>query len=312
MQRAHCFVPKGFAGCAQGPRAIRVRVSREQPSGIAREHGRLADVVEVEEEHDDALEADATSGVREGAVLERVDVVLDGSQVDAEPRAVFEEHLRVVDPLRAGRHLLAADEDVVRVGPLLVVGVGHRVEGAEARGELVDDVKVGLLEPADDGAEELLVLGRDVLVVRVRWHGGQVRLGVGDDLVHLLCTLLIARRRRRRLLLLQRCQLLRANRRPVLTQQLQRLDVREAKRRAREAQIFERVLRAHRLDLALAPRVEALEDGDEHLLKQAEDLVVRLVEGHLEVEADELGHVAVGKRPATRPSGRYSMRALLH
>ena len=48
--------------------------------GVAREHRRLADVGQAEEEHDHALETHAAARVREGAVLERVHVRLDRAQ----------------------------------------------------------------------------------------------------------------------------------------------------------------------------------------------------------------------------------------
>lgn len=40
--------------------------------------------------------------------------------------------------------------------------------------------------------------------------------------------------------------------------------------------------------------LEALENGLEHAVDGLHDFVVVLLESHLEIEADELGHVAVG------------------
>ena len=53
--------------------------------------------------------------------------------------------------------LLAADEDVVRVGVARVDGVGHRVKGADIGRELVDHVKV-----------LPVLLGHHLIRVRVR------------------------------------------------------------------------------------------------------------------------------------------------
>ena len=93
----------------------RANALRRQPARVAREHRRLADVGEAEEEHHDALEPDAAAGVGEGAVLERVDVRLDRREVDGRlhRRGARQQHLRVVDPLGARGDLLAADEDIV-------------------------------------------------------------------------------------------------------------------------------------------------------------------------------------------------------
>ena len=53
-----------------------------EPLGVAREQGRLADVVQAQEQHDHALQPHAEAAVRERAVPERVDVRLDGLQRD--------------------------------------------------------------------------------------------------------------------------------------------------------------------------------------------------------------------------------------
>ena len=69
--RARCAVRGAWCGWAE--------LGRE-PLGVAREHRGLADVGQAEEEHHDALETHAVARVREGAVLERVHVRLDGAQ----------------------------------------------------------------------------------------------------------------------------------------------------------------------------------------------------------------------------------------
>ena len=109
---------KCSSACASAPEVpSHAEVSRREPLRIAREHAALADIVEAEEEHHDALEPDAAAGVGEGAVLERVDVRLDRREVDGRlhRRGAREQHLRVVDPLGARGDLLAADEDVVPI-----------------------------------------------------------------------------------------------------------------------------------------------------------------------------------------------------
>mmetsp|Transcript_27721 Transcript_27721/g.59673 ORF Transcript_27721/g.59673 Transcript_27721/m.59673 type:complete len:326 (-) Transcript_27721:921-1898(-) len=216
-----------------------------------------------------------------------------------------------MDALRARGNLLAANEDVVRVGPLGVGRVGHGVEGAQAGGELVDDVEVDPLDLGDDGAEELLVLGGDVFVVCVSGHRREVCGGIGDDLVHLTCSLLIAPRCGRGLLCLEALEELGAKGGPVLTQQAHGLWVLKAQRGARVAQVGKGELAAHGLDLRGAAGVKAVEDGEEELLEYVEHLVVVVFEGHLEVEADELGHVSVGEG-LLRPEDRADLEDPVH
>ena len=73
-----------------------------------------------------------------------------------------------MDTLRAARHLLAADEDIVRVGVALVGRVGHRVERTEPHGELVDDVEV-----LRDVPEIWPRYGRDVAELSANWVAGR-------------------------------------------------------------------------------------------------------------------------------------------
>lgn len=75
--------------------------SRRAAVRVAREHGRLAHVVEVEVEEDEPLEADARAAVGRHAVAHRLDVRLErGADVDALGRDGRLEHRGVVDPLR--------------------------------------------------------------------------------------------------------------------------------------------------------------------------------------------------------------------
>mmetsp|Transcript_16303 Transcript_16303/g.38788 ORF Transcript_16303/g.38788 Transcript_16303/m.38788 type:complete len:256 (-) Transcript_16303:673-1440(-) len=183
--RARCAVRGAWCGWAE--------LGRE-PLGVAREHRGLADVVEVHEEHHHALEPDAAARVRVRAVLEGLDVVGERREVDLHALGAREQHRAVVDALCAGGYLLAADEDVVRVGDGGVAGVGHGVEGAQVRGELIDHVEVDALDAIHHHAEQLLVARRDVLELAVRRHRRQVRLVVSDELERLLDLLLPARR----------------------------------------------------------------------------------------------------------------------
>jgi len=79
----------------------------------------------------------------------------------------------------------------------------------------------------------------------------------------------------------------------VSLEQREALRVGDAEGGAVEEEVLEGVLRAHRLQLALEARVEALEDGDEEVGEEVQGLVVVLVDGHLQVQAVELAKVAV-------------------
>lgn len=61
-----------------------------------------------------------------------------------------------METLSSREDLLAAHEEVVRVGKEGVGRVGHGVEGTEGEGELVDDVVVGVVLLLDDDSEGLL------------------------------------------------------------------------------------------------------------------------------------------------------------
>ena len=63
----------------------------------------------------DSLEADAAAAVRQRAVLEGVDVGLDGGGRDAGGLGLLDDEGRLVHTLGAREDLLAADEHVVRV-----------------------------------------------------------------------------------------------------------------------------------------------------------------------------------------------------
>ena len=99
--------------------------------------------------------------MRAAAPAERLGVV-------AEPFGVGREALGahagaevggVVDALGAGHDLLAAHEEVVRVGQGRVVGGGVRVEGAEGARVLVDGVEVRAVLLEDDSAEGFFLGG---------------------------------------------------------------------------------------------------------------------------------------------------------
>mmetsp|Transcript_106783 Transcript_106783/g.300585 ORF Transcript_106783/g.300585 Transcript_106783/m.300585 type:complete len:749 (-) Transcript_106783:198-2444(-) len=259
---------------------------RDQTLGVAREHGRLADVVQVQEEHDDALHTDATAGVRVRAIFEGIDVRLDGAQRDALGLDPLGQHLRVVDPLRARRDLLAPQEDVVGVRPARIHGVRHRVEGANVLRKLVDDVELLAVLLQHDDAEDLLVLGADVLLVLVDLHGLQMLLDQA---------LLVIRGRRLQLPLQDRGAL--------GAEQADSLLEGKPLARVLPLEVLEGILRLYRRDLAGEAGLEAGEDVVEEAVHHIQHLVVVLLENHLEIEAGELSHVTVGEGPLGAEDG---------
>ena len=58
-----------------------------------------------------------------------------------------------------GQDLLATHEHVVRVRVLGIFGIGHRVEGAHGKWELVQNVEIRIVLGADQLAQELLRRG---------------------------------------------------------------------------------------------------------------------------------------------------------
>mmetsp|Transcript_9067 Transcript_9067/g.16351 ORF Transcript_9067/g.16351 Transcript_9067/m.16351 type:complete len:204 (-) Transcript_9067:1255-1866(-) len=140
--------------------------------GVAREEGCLADIVEAAEKHDDALEAHTGAAVGRGAVLEGVDIGLDGVEGDVPPGGALCEQLGFVDALRARDDLLAADEDVEGVGVIVVVGAGHGVERADGEGVAVEEVKVGAILFLHQSTQSALHLGVQVI------HGPHLVPGV--------------------------------------------------------------------------------------------------------------------------------------
>ncbi len=98
---------------------------------------------------------------------ENVDIFLDTwagrvDPLDANPRLQLDG---VVDTLPTGADLLASHEQIIGIRDLGVGGVLLGVEGTGRLRELVEDVEVGLVFLADEGAEGLLLWRAHVLLV---------------------------------------------------------------------------------------------------------------------------------------------------
>lgn len=86
---------------------------------VARDETRPPDVAQLEEEEDDTLETNASTAMRRATIAEAIEVILHCSRVDAGlPHALLEQG-SVVDTLTTREDLLAAEEEIIRVGQLL-------------------------------------------------------------------------------------------------------------------------------------------------------------------------------------------------
>lgn len=96
---------------------------RLQTFRVPREERRPADVVELQEQHEDTFQADASSTVRSTAHAESVNVGLHAVGVDTLVAHLLAEQSRVVNTLSAGKDFFASHEEVVGVGKRLSISV---------------------------------------------------------------------------------------------------------------------------------------------------------------------------------------------
>lgn len=67
--------------------------------------------------------------------------------------------------LSTADNLLAAHEEIVRVGVTSVFSIEHGVERSDSRRELVDDEEVSLVLLLDNAAQQLLGRGGEVIEI---------------------------------------------------------------------------------------------------------------------------------------------------
>ncbi|KAJ6259481.1 hypothetical protein Dda_5118 [Drechslerella dactyloides] len=216
----------------------------------------VTDVSQVQQQHDDPLEADATAAVWRGALVEALHVVLHHGRLDGVVEHALLQHLRVVDTLTAGQDFLAPQEDIERIGVVGVFGVQHGVERAGGQGELVDDVKVGVVLLLDELAQPDFSTG------------GQVFVFVGDAAVFLLVA--------------------------GFEKHADSLLEGDSRGLIQPDEVFMRELTLDDIQLVTVSLVDAFEDRLEHVVNHVQDLVVVLFESHFQVQAGEFGQVTVG------------------
>jgi len=149
--------------------------SRSQAIGTAIEVGHLPDILDVEEHHQHARQAEPEASVRRAAVLEAVQVVLDRLECQAFLLGLLREDFVPVLALGTRRHFKPLPEKVEALGGRRVVGVAHVVERTHGDGVVghEHEVVAGLF--FDVGAELALAF-------RIK-----VALGLGGEHVAALC-----------------------------------------------------------------------------------------------------------------------------
>jgi hypothetical protein len=153
--------PRPIHSANLGPKAFRVTW----------EGTHMSDVLEVQKEHDDALQANTTSTMWLCAVAEGIDVSLDGRVVrrrHAELLQAAREKIHVVHTLRARENFLPADKKVVTVTELRVVRARHGVERAYGKRVFVEHEEVCLVLLRHHAAQGFLVLRTEIIELTLR------------------------------------------------------------------------------------------------------------------------------------------------
>lgn len=128
---------------------------RAQALRVTGEQRRQPDVRQSQEEHDNPVQTQSTTGVGRTSLAEGVQVVLETLLVRVNSLCDHRglQLLDVVDTLSTRHDLLATHEEVVRVGELRVFRIGLGVEGSQGHGELVEDEEVGVILLPDNLAQ---------------------------------------------------------------------------------------------------------------------------------------------------------------
>lgn len=119
--------------------------------------------MQVAVEFDYTFETEAGSTVSRCAILESLDVILNGRNFKTALLGSLLQEYGVVNTLSTGSDLLTSHEEVVRVGEALVSWVQHSVEGSSSDGVAVKHVEVSVVFLAHHLTESLLSLSSQVL-----------------------------------------------------------------------------------------------------------------------------------------------------
>ena len=86
---------------------------RRESIRVSWEHRSEPDIREAEEKHDNSFQTNAASSMRERSILERINIRLHRSQVDALGLSNFEKHGRIVNSLGPRHDFLPSQENIV-------------------------------------------------------------------------------------------------------------------------------------------------------------------------------------------------------
>src|SRR6266571_356597 len=138
--------------------------SGNEPPSVPGEEDRLADVREVEQLLDEAVEAEAPSAVRRHPVPERLQVELEALRVQSLLLHPRDERVVAVLPLSAGSHLVPLVFEVEGLRVLRLVLLRHNVERLDGARILGDEEQIVALF-GERVPEHLLPLRVDVVAI---------------------------------------------------------------------------------------------------------------------------------------------------
>ena len=125
------------------------------------ERDHIPDIVDAGDEHQQTLEAQPESGMRDGAVFPQIRIPAVGLGIDVVVLEIFQKHIVTLLPLRAADDLADARHEQIHRGDGFAVLVEAHVEGFDLLG--VVENGGGLLEILF--REPALVLGLEVQAV---------------------------------------------------------------------------------------------------------------------------------------------------
>lgn len=204
--------------------------------------------------------------------VKRIDVALHTGGLDTALIHPLDQELGIMDSLRAGQDLFTSHEEVVRVGQCWVRGVGHGVEGSNSEGELVKDVVVGTVLFLDQSTEPSFVLG----AVKGRQRIFSQAITTNSPEIIALAQL-------------GAIEVFGAG----FLQHLDTIRERKLQGLIQPRELVARELRSNDANLVAVLLLQALEDGQEQRVENVENLVVVLLNGHLEIETGELAQVSM-------------------
>ena len=132
---------------------------------VTREEGRLANVGQAQKEHDDTFQPNTSTSMWLRSVAEGIDVGFNVLQVNAPRLGTLFNHVGFVNTLGATQNLLAADKEIVRIGQLGVLWVGHGVERTDREGVLVHEEKISAVLFGHQVTELLFIQGTQVVII---------------------------------------------------------------------------------------------------------------------------------------------------